>query len=60
MEEVVRTKVLKILDLSIIYSIFDISWVNYVQLVLKKSEVTVIANVDNELILIKVTPGWCT
>ena len=60
MEEAVRTKVFKILDLGIIYPISDSSWVSPMQVVLKKLEVTVVTNVDNELILIKVTPGWCT
>ena len=47
MKEVVRTEVLKLLDACIIYSIFYSSWVSHVQVVPKKSEVTVVTNSDN-------------
>ena len=43
MKEVVKTEVLKLLDACIIYSISDSSWV------------TIVTNVDNELILTRVT-----
>ena len=55
MKEVVRTEVVKLLDAGIIYSISDSSWVSPVQVVPKKSRVTVITNADNELIPIRVT-----
>ena len=55
MKEVVRTDVLKLLDTSIIYPIFDSSWVSLVQVVPKKSEVTVVANADSELIPARIT-----
>ena len=50
MKEVVRTEVLKLLDAGIIYPISDSSWVSPVQVVPKKSGVTVVTNADNELI----------
>ncbi|KAH9658411.1 Endonuclease [Citrus sinensis] len=58
MKEVVITEVLKLLDAGIIYPISDSSWVSPVQVVPKKSGVTVVTNVDNELIPTKVTTGW--
>ncbi|KAH9658022.1 hypothetical protein KPL70_023327 [Citrus sinensis] len=58
MKEVVRTKVLKLLDACIIYPISDSSWVSPVQVVPKKSGVTVVTNADNELIPTRVTTGW--
>ena len=58
MKEVVRTKVLKLLDACIIYPIYDSSWASLVQVVPKNSGVTVVTNVDNELIPIRVITGW--
>ncbi|KAH9780390.1 hypothetical protein KPL71_008058 [Citrus sinensis] len=58
MKEVVRIKVLKLLDAGIIYPISDSSWVSPVQVVPKKSGVTVVTNADNELIPTRVTTGW--
>ncbi|KAK9187629.1 hypothetical protein WN944_019027 [Citrus x changshan-huyou] len=58
MKEVVRTEVLKLLDAGIIYPISDSSWVSPVQVVLKKSGVTVVTNADNELIPTRVTTRW--
>ena len=55
MKEVVRTEVLKLLDSGIIYPISDSSWVSPVQVVPKKLGVTVVTNVDNELIPTRVT-----
>ena len=50
LKEIVRTEVLKLLDAGIIYAISDSSWVSPVQVVPKKSGVTVVTNADNELI----------
>ena len=58
MKEVVRAEVFKLLDASIIYSIFYSSWVSHVQVVPKKSGVTVVTNADNELIATRVTTRW--
>ncbi|XP_026439292.1 uncharacterized protein LOC113337979 [Papaver somniferum] len=58
MKEVVRTEVLKLLDAGIIYPIPDSKWVSPVQVVPKKSGITVVANEKNELIPTRVTTGW--
>ena len=56
MKEVVKAKVIKLLDASMIYPISDSSWVSPVQVVLKKRGMIVIKNEKNELIPIgKVT-----
>ena len=57
MTEIVRTEVFKLLDAGIIYPISHSSWVSHVQVVPKKSEVTVVTNVDNKLIPTRVTTG---
>ena len=59
MKEIVRTEVLKLLDVGIIYPISDSSWVSPVQVVPKKSGVTVVTNADNELISTRLTTGSC-
>ena len=41
-----------------IYPIFDSQWVRSVQVVPKKSEVTVVANENNELVPIHIQTGW--
>lgn len=58
MKEVVRAEVIKLLDAGIIYPISDSSWVSPVQVVPKKSGVTVVTNANNELIPTRVTTGW--
>ncbi|CAL8152506.1 unnamed protein product [Prunus armeniaca] len=50
MKEVVRAEVLKLLDVGIIYPISDSKWVSPVQVVPKKSGVTVVKNEKNELV----------
>ena len=55
MKKVVKNEVLKLLDACIIYPISDSSWVSLVQVVPKKSEVTVVANADSELIPARIT-----
>ena len=59
MKEVVRVELLKLLYACLIYLISDSSWVNHVQIIPKKPEVTVVTNVDNKLIPTRVTIGWC-
>jgi len=49
-KEVVRKNILKCLDNGIIYPISDSSWVSHVQVVPKKSGITVVKNDDNELV----------
>ncbi|CAL9029388.1 unnamed protein product [Prunus brigantina] len=58
MKEVVRTEVLKLLDVGIIYPISDSKWVSPVHVVPKKSGITVIKNEENELIPTRLTTGW--
>ena len=58
MKEVVKKKVLKLLDVGVIYPIADSKWVSPTQVVPKKSRVTVVTNENNELILTRVTSGW--
>ena len=50
MKAVVTIEVFKLLDAGIIYPISDSSWVIPVQVVPKKSGVTIVTNADNELI----------
>ena len=50
MKEVVRAKILKLLNAGIIYAILDSSWVSPVQVVPKKGGMTVVKNDNNEFI----------
>lgn len=58
MKEVVRAEVLKLLDVGIIYPILDSKWVSPVQVVPKKSRITVVKNEKNELVPIRTIIGW--
>jgi hypothetical protein len=58
MKEVVKKKVLKLLDAGIIYLISDSSWVSPVHVVPKKGGMTVVANEKNELIPTRTVTGW--
>ncbi|CAH9079820.1 unnamed protein product [Cuscuta epithymum] len=58
MKEVVRVEVLKLLDAGIIFPISDSKWVSPVQVVPKKSGITVVSNEKNELVPTRVTTGW--
>ena len=58
MKKVVKKKIIKWLDVGIIYPISDSSWVSRVSCVLKKCGVTVVANQKNELFLTKTIIGW--
>ena len=49
MMEVVKKKILKLLDVGVIYPILDNIWVSPVQVVPKKSGVTVVKNNETEL-----------
>jgi hypothetical protein len=57
MKEVVKKEVLKLLDVGIIYPISDSQWVSPVQVVQKKSGITVVKNEDEELIPTIITTG---
>ncbi|XP_061993424.1 uncharacterized protein LOC133711297 [Rosa rugosa] len=58
MMEVVKKEVLKLLDVGIIYPISDSEWVSPVQVVPKRSGITVVKNEDNELVPTRVQTGW--
>ncbi|XP_058185887.1 uncharacterized protein LOC131303112 [Rhododendron vialii] len=58
MKDVVRAEVLKLLDVSIIYPIADSKWVSPIQVVPKKSGVTVVRNDKDKLIPMRVQIGW--
>ena len=46
------------LDAGIIYPISDSQWVSPVQVITKKSEVTVVTNENNELVPTHIQTGW--
>ncbi|CAL2260000.1 unnamed protein product [Prunus armeniaca] len=58
MKEVVRTKVMKLLDAGMIYPISDSKWVSQTQVVPKRTGITVVKNDNNELIPTRLTTGW--
>ncbi|CAL2238604.1 unnamed protein product [Prunus armeniaca] len=58
MKEVVKKEVLKLLDVGIIHPISDSKWVSPVQVVPKKSGITVVKNEDNELVPQRIQTGW--
>lgn len=48
--EVVKKEVIKLLDVGLIYLIYDSEWVSMVQVVPRKGGITVIKNENNKLI----------
>ena len=58
MEEVLRTKILKLLEAGIIYPIADSRWVSLVHCVPKKGGITVVPNDKNELIPQRIVTGY--
>jgi hypothetical protein len=58
MQEVVRTKVIKLLDAGIIYPISDSKWVSPIHVVPKRAKLTVVKNKDNELVPTRIQSGW--
>ncbi|GAU43740.1 hypothetical protein TSUD_365890 [Trifolium subterraneum] len=56
--DVVKKEVTKLLQAGIIYPISDSSWVSPVQVVLKKSGLTVVKNEKNELVPTRVQNSW--
>ncbi|CAN6678827.1 unnamed protein product [Malus baccata var. baccata] len=58
MMEVVKKEIIKLLDCGVIYPISDSRWVSPVQVVLKKSGVTVVKNAEDELVLTRIQTGW--
>ncbi|KAM2409103.1 hypothetical protein ACFX1X_028051 [Malus domestica] len=58
MMEVVKKEIIKLFDCGVIYSISDSHWVLSVQVVPKKSGVTVVKNAENELVLTRIQTSW--
>ncbi|CAN6547913.1 unnamed protein product [Malus baccata var. baccata] len=58
MMEVVKNEIIKLLDCGVIYPISDSRWVSPVQVVPKKSGVTVVKNAENELVPTRIQTGW--
>ena len=58
MTKVVKKDSLKLLDVGVIYPISDSNWVSPIQMVPKKSGVTVVKNEDNEHVPTRVQTGW--
>jgi hypothetical protein len=58
MQEVVRTEVIKLLDVGIIYPISDSKWVNSIHVVPKQAGLMVVKNKDKELVPTRMQSGW--
>ncbi|CAL2271892.1 unnamed protein product [Prunus armeniaca] len=58
MMEVVKKEIIKLLDCGVIYPISDSRWVSPVQVVLKKSRVTMVKIEENELVPTRIQTGW--
>ncbi|CAN6677849.1 unnamed protein product [Malus baccata var. baccata] len=58
MMEVVKKEIIKFLDYGMIYLISDNRWVSPIQCVPKKSGVTVVENVENEVVPTRIQTGW--
>jgi hypothetical protein len=58
MQEVVRTEVIKLLDVGIIYPISDSKWVSPIYVVHKRAGLTVVKNKDNKLVPTRIQSGW--
>nr|GEY13623.1 reverse transcriptase domain-containing protein [Tanacetum cinerariifolium] len=56
--EVIKKKVIKLLDAGMIYPIFDSPWVSPIHCVPKKGGITVVENENNELIPTQLVTGW--
>ena len=58
MQEVVRSEVLKLLSVGIVYPISDNTWVSPTQVVPKKSGITTVHNEKGEEIPTRLTTRW--
>nr|GEZ57435.1 reverse transcriptase domain-containing protein [Tanacetum cinerariifolium] len=56
--DVIKKEIIKLLDASIIYPIFDSPWVSPIHCVPKKGGMTVVANENNELIPTRLVTGY--
>ncbi|GKB62787.1 hypothetical protein Tco_0918973 [Tanacetum coccineum] len=57
-QDVVKNKIVKLLDSGLIYPILDSSWVSPIHVVPKKGGMTVVLNDNNELIPSRTVTGW--
>ncbi|GKC04764.1 DNA-directed DNA polymerase [Tanacetum coccineum] len=57
-QDVVKNKIVKLLDSGLIYPISDSSWVSPIHVVPKKGGMTVVLNDNNELIPSRTVTGW--
>ncbi|GJY47807.1 reverse transcriptase domain-containing protein [Tanacetum coccineum] len=57
-QDVVKSKIVKLLDSGLIYSILDSSWVRPIHVVPKKGGMTVVLNDNNVLIPSRTVTGW--
>jgi hypothetical protein len=57
MQEVVRAKVIKLLDAGIIYPIFYSKWVSPIHVVPERAGLAIMKNMDNELVPIHIQSG---
>jgi hypothetical protein len=57
MQEVMRAKVIKLLDIGIIYMIFDSKWLSPILVVPKRAGLAIMKNMDNELVPIRIQLG---
>ena len=57
LKDVVKKKIMKLLEAGVIYVISDSNWVSPIHVVPKKGGITVITNKKNELILTRTVTG---
>ena len=56
--DVVKKEVTRLLQASIIYPISDSEWVSLIQVIMKKTSITVVANEKNKLIPTRMHNSW--
>ncbi|GJY12846.1 putative nucleotidyltransferase, ribonuclease H [Tanacetum coccineum] len=57
-QDVVKAEIVKLLDVGLIYAIFDSLWVSPIHVVPKKGGITVVTKEDNELVPTCTITGW--
>ena len=58
MMEVVKTKILKLLDAGVVYPITGSKWVAPIHMVPKKTGITLVKNKNGDLIPTRISSGW--
>nr|GEU89419.1 reverse transcriptase domain-containing protein [Tanacetum cinerariifolium] len=58
MQEVVKKEIMKLLDTDIIYPIADSPWVSPIHYVLKKGDITLLTNENDERVPTRTVTGW--